>query len=442
MKKTGTKKALSLLLAALMLISVFAVTAFAGNYDTAATARNVTMGTNYSGSLSGSDYTDFYKINLTTSSTLHIDFTGDAYAYYEFLDNNGEKLDYAGITKNNLNIVSLKKDYILKRGVYYFKLETGPYDSCNYTVKFTSTSSGETFAEKDDTFDNPYSIKLNQTYKGQVALNEWDDYYKFTTNKDMTLNIYIKSDNYLWFYIYDNNEKEIYSGGYNLSGRFVANEKVKLSKGTYRFLVERAGSLNEGSNYTFELSDASLNFPDVSKEAWFYDAVKYCAGKGYMSGYSNGHFGPGDNLKRQDFVVILANIADVNLSSYASMTPRFKDVKKGTYYAAAVNWAVDNGIIAGYANGNFGVNDTITREQVATILYRYMGEPSVSNVNSTLSKFSDSGRISTFAKKPVAWAVQNNIISGMADGRVAPTEGASRAQIASIIMRMDQKGMF
>ncbi|MBR0088747.1 MAG: S-layer homology domain-containing protein, partial [Clostridia bacterium] len=84
----------------------------------------------------------------------------------------------------------------------------------------------------------------------------------------------------------------------------------------------------------------------------------------------------------------------------------------------------------------------ITREQVATILYRYMDEPSVSGANSILSRFSDSGRISTFAKTPVAWAVKNEIISGMADGRVAPTEGASRAQIASIIMRMDQKGMF
>ena len=184
------------------------------------------------------------------------------------------------------------------------------------------------------------------------------------------------------------------------------------------------------------------SFPDVKSGAWYYDAVQYVAKAGYMSGYSNGNFGPGDNLKRQDFVVILANIAKADLSKYQNKTSKLKDVKKGAYYAAAVNWAVDNGIIAGYANGNFGVNDNITREQVATMLYRYMDEPSVSNVNSTLSKFSDSGRISTFAKKPVAWAVQNNIISGMADGRVAPTVGASRAQIASIIMRMDQKGMF
>ena len=112
------------------------------------------------------------------------------------------------------------------------------------------------------------------------------------------------------------------------------------------------------------------------------------------------------------------------------------------YYGPSVAWAVTNNIIAGYQNGNFGVNDNITREQVATILYRYMGAIKVENVEETLSKFSDAKRISPFAKDAVAWAVQNNIISGMADGRVAPTEGASRAQIATIIMNMDKAGMF
>ena len=185
-----------------------------------------------------------------------------------------------------------------------------------------------------------------------------------------------------------------------------------------------------------------INFPDVKEGAWYYEAAQYCAKKGYISGYQNGNFGPNDNLKRQDFVVILSKIAGADLDKYTTMTPKLKDVKKGAYYAAAVNWAVDNNIIAGYANGNFGVNDNITREQVATILYRYMGEPEIKEIDSTLAKFKDVNRISGFAKTAVAWAVRNNVISGMADGRVAPTEGAARAQIASIIMRMDQQGMF
>ena len=184
------------------------------------------------------------------------------------------------------------------------------------------------------------------------------------------------------------------------------------------------------------------SFPDVPSNAWFYDAVMYCAEKGYVSGYSNGKFGPADNLKRQDFVMILARIAGANLDSYANKTSKFSDVKKGAYYYSAVMWAVETGVIGGYSNGKFGVGDNITREQVATILYRYVGSPNVSSVDSTLSKFSDVKKISGFAKTPLAWAVQNGVISGMADGRAAPVEGASRAQIAVIITNMDKQGMF
>ena len=183
-------------------------------------------------------------------------------------------------------------------------------------------------------------------------------------------------------------------------------------------------------------------FPDVKEGSWYYDAVKYCAQSGFMSGYQNGNFGPNDSLKRQDFVVILANIAKADLSKYQNTDSKLKDVKKGAYYAAAVNWAVDKNIIAGYDNGNFGVNDNITREQIAVILYRYKNEPAVGNITATLSKFSDYKNTSAFAVPAMAWAVQQGAISGNDDGTLAPTKTASRAQIASIIMRMDQKGMF
>ncbi|MBQ5995559.1 MAG: leucine-rich repeat protein [Clostridia bacterium] len=183
-------------------------------------------------------------------------------------------------------------------------------------------------------------------------------------------------------------------------------------------------------------------YPDVAEDSWYYEAVKYVGEKGYITGYSNCRFGPGDALKRQDFVVVLARVAGADLTEYENVQSKLSDVRKGEYYAAAVNWAVDNGIISGYQNGRFGVGDNITREQVATILYRYMGSPTVSGADKTLAKFKDYKNISPFAKTAVAWAVQNGIISGMADGRVAPVEGASRAQIAVIIMNMDKGGMF
>jgi hypothetical protein len=203
------------------------------------------------------------------------------------------------------------------------------------------------------------------------------------------------------------------------------------------------GNNNSDSNYgIFIYTLDPYAYPDVPKNAWFYDAVMYCTDKGFMTGYKNGKFGSGDALQRQDFVVTLARIAGADLDSYKNMTSSMPDVVKGSYYAAAVNWAVDKGIITGYDNGKFGVGDKINREQVATILYRYMGSPEIDGIQETLCKFSDSDKISEFAKDALAWANQNGIINGKTDVKLAPTATASRAEIATIIMRMDKAGMF
>jgi len=182
-------------------------------------------------------------------------------------------------------------------------------------------------------------------------------------------------------------------------------------------------------------------YPDVKSGDWYNEAVEYVSDKGCMSGYKNGNFGPANNLQRQDFVVMLARIAKANLDRYLNSNGGMIDVSKTAYFAGAVAWAVDNGIITGYKNGKFGVSDKITREQVATILYRYCGEPTVKNADATLSQFPDKNRISPYAKNAMAWAVQNGVISGTSKGTISPATGASRAQIATIIMRMYLKGL-
>ena len=194
-------------------------------------------------------------------------------------------------------------------------------------------------------------------------------------------------------------------------------------------------------NNKMTLDKWSKMFPDIAPGAWYYNAVNYVNNKGYITGYENGRFGVTDSLKRQDFVVILARIAKADLSQYKNMTPKNSDVKKSAYYAAAVNWATSNNIVSGYANGRFGVNDPITREQICTILYKYKNSPSVSSIEN-IYNFDDWYNISSFAEIPVAWAIQKGVISGTQDGRIAPTKTASRAEIATIIMNMDKKGMF
>lgn len=190
--------------------------------------------------------------------------------------------------------------------------------------------------------------------------------------------------------------------------------------------------------YEFPALQSTVSFPDVKSTDWYYDAVQYCAQKGFITGYKNGKFGPADTLQRQDFVVILARIAGANLSLYTSCS--LSDVAMNSYYGPSVAWAVSEHIITGYNNGKFGVGDNITREQVATILYRYLGSPTTGS-SAIISSFPDRNNVSEFADSAMIWAVNNAIITGK-NGNLAPTATASRAEIATMIMRMDQKGMF
>ena len=183
----------------------------------------------------------------------------------------------------------------------------------------------------------------------------------------------------------------------------------------------------------------TMSFPDVTDGDWYYDAVKYNFERGYITGYSNGTFGPSNNIQRQDFVLILARIAGANLSAYEGKNGGFSDVQAGAYYASAVAWAKDKGIVTGYSADNFGVGTYITREQISLILCRYLNGSASGNVDAILNAYSDGGNTSPWAKAGVAWAVENGII-GNSD-YLNPNGNAGRAEVAQIIYNMSNKGM-
>ena len=183
----------------------------------------------------------------------------------------------------------------------------------------------------------------------------------------------------------------------------------------------------------------TMSFPDVTDGDWYYDAVKYNFERGYITGYSNGTFGPSNNIQRQDFVLILARIAGANLSAYEGKNGGFSDVQAGAYYASAVAWAKDKGIATGYSADNFGVGTYITREQISLILCRYLNGSASGDVDTILNAYSDGGNTSPWAKAGVAWAVENGII-GNSD-YLNPNGNAGRAEVAQIIYNMSNKGM-
>ena len=180
-------------------------------------------------------------------------------------------------------------------------------------------------------------------------------------------------------------------------------------------------------------------FPDVANEAWYYNAVAFNVAKGYFHGYGNGTFGPADNIQRQDFVVVLAKIANADLSAYKGQNGGFADVPTNDYYSAAVAWARDNKILSGYADGRFGVGDPITREQACKIFYSYCKGSVSGDVSAVLAGYPDGGNVSDWARTAVAWAAQNGVVGG--NGTLNPVGNANRAEMAQIIMNMSNNGI-
>jgi hypothetical protein len=174
-----------------------------------------------------------------------------------------------------------------------------------------------------------------------------------------------------------------------------------------------------------------MSFTDVADSAWYADYVAYLAARGIIGG-NNGAFSPDASITRAEFVTILARMSDDDLSGHT--TSSFSDVSTDSWYFAAVQWANKAGIASGY-DGKFSPNASITREQMAAMLYRYAEyKGTVSNTEGmSVREFSDYASISSWAQAPIQWAMNNGILSGNGDGSFAPQSSATRAEAAKML---------
>lgn len=170
-------------------------------------------------------------------------------------------------------------------------------------------------------------------------------------------------------------------------------------------------------------------FSDVSPDAWYVEAVIYCREQGLMYGTTGTTFEPESNLTRAMLVTVLYQSAG---SPAVTGSDNFRDTAAGAYYADAVLWASQQGIVSGYGNGLFGPDDPVSREQMAAILWRYAGSPAVSNTNI----FSDASSIASYAVDAVNWTDTNHIVAPVSDGVFAPKSDATRAQVAAAMMNL------
>lgn len=170
----------------------------------------------------------------------------------------------------------------------------------------------------------------------------------------------------------------------------------------------------------------SRAFSDLDTGEWYHEAADYVLRERLMDGYSGGRFGPNDPVSRAQLAQILWNHA----GKPAAARSAFPDIPASEWYTGAVDWASETGIVSGYSDGRFGPDDSVTREQLAVMLWRYSGSPSAAG--QTLP-FPDAGRVSGFALAAMRWAVKQGILSGRSDGRLDPGGYATRAQTAQML---------
>lgn len=213
-------------------------------------------------------------------------------------------------------------------------------------------------------------------------------------------------------------------------------DEVYLTQDTtvYAKWEKIAEEVPEEPDETEEIKETeTISFKDVKERDWFYEAVSYAVENGLMSGMSEDIFAPNTPLTREMLAVVLYNVEGQPES--AGVNP-FTDVKADIWYTDAILWANENGIVAGYDNSAYGVGDLITREQFATILYRYAQFKGYDTTQGGMAvrEFSDYENISDYARPAMAWAVNAGIMGGMDDGTLMPQGKATRAEAATMLM--------
>ena len=188
--------------------------------------------------------------------------------------------------------------------------------------------------------------------------------------------------------------------------------------------IVASGALQPGAS--------ASQFTDLTSGSWYYDGVRCALENGLMTGTSARTFAPNRPVTRAMLVTILWRLAG---EPYGRVSP-FEDVLPGSWYAQAVSWAYDKGIVTGVTATSFQPDAPVTREQLCAILCRYAALTGKNTAASApLDAYTDRAQVSAYAEASVRWALQAGLLTGVGDGRLAPRSGATRAQLAVLLQR-------
>ena len=364
----------------------------------------------------------FSVFTVTTESAAVAEVNGNRYTSFQAAvdatgDNGTVKVLDANATLNATISGSSKTIYV----------ENGTGENITVTINGT-TKTIEKNASEDFTYTHSsssgttrYSVEVRGTTGGTVTASPT------RAAKGATVTLTVRADE-----------------GYQLDGLTVTDSKggtVKLTdkgSGTYTFTMP-ASKVTVQASFTQNQS-GTLPFTDVKTGDWFYEAVQYVYDKGMMTGVSADRFAPASTTTRGMIVTILYRLENEPAVSGGSA---FTDVESGAWYADAVAWAAANDIVNGTSATTFAPNSPITREQMATMLYRfaqYKGMDAVT-LQENLTGYPDGDQVSDYAIPAMNWAVGQGLIAGMENGTLVPQGSATRAQVATILMRFCENVM-
>ena len=178
--------------------------------------------------------------------------------------------------------------------------------------------------------------------------------------------------------------------------------------------------------------DNTKTFTDVSEDSWYNEYVTFVTAREIFNGTGNGCFDPNSEMNRAMLAQVLYNF---HRGAQAGDGTVFGDVAAEDWFNAAIGWAYENGIVNGYGD-TFGATDSITRQDMATTLYRYAKAAGYDvSASADLAKFPDADGVASYALDAMRWAVGTGLIGGMDDGTLNPRGNATRAQVAAIMTR-------
>ena len=220
------------------------------------------------------------------------------------------------------------------------------------------------------------------------------------------------------------------------------SEWIRVKNPTYTEKGKEISLCNICGTTTYREVDklaVRFNFSDVRYGSWYYDSVLYCVKKGYMNGMSSTRFSPNTALTREQCVLILANIMEVNTETYKNTETRFTDVPTGKWYSGAVAWATEKGYVNGITKDRFGTGMNIQRVAFARLLYSVAQDLGMDMTpRADMSGYVDRKSIPDWAYEQISWAVANNIITSTKDDALvaSPYTQLTRAQCATMLWKL------